>query len=253
MEALLEVKDLVKDYEVPNAEEKTVHVLKGLNFSVKENEFVGIMGKSGCGKTTLLKLLGLIHLPTGGSMTFKDKNINRLWEDECADIRRKEIGFIFQDFYLMDSLTVEENIMIPMILERLKEEECYKTARQYAEHFQILHLIKKYPYELSGGERQRAAICRALVNHPDLILADEPTGNLDSASGRIVVQALENIHEEMGKTIIMVTHDPQIASHCERILFLKDGQILSDIKREGEREEFYKKILGNMEMNSGRP
>ena len=179
MGSILKAEELVRNYKLPTAEDGVVKVLKGLDFQIEENEFVGIMGKSGCGKTTLLKLLGLIDRPTKGELYFKDRKVNELWMDELADIRRREIGFVFQDFYLMDSLTVEENIMLPMILDKAEEEKCFACARKHAEHFRIDHLTKKYPYELSGGERQRVAICRALINEPDLILADEPTGNLD--------------------------------------------------------------------------
>lgn len=246
MKEIITVKNLTRDYQVPNEENGTIHVLKGLNFSIYENEFVGIMGKSGCGKTTLLKTLGLIDPPTSGELLFEETPVNELWEDELSDIRRRKLGFIFQDFYLMDSLTLEENIMLPMILDKKEEQDCYDSARSYAEHFEISHLLKKYPYEISGGEKQRTAICRALINHPDLILADEPTGNLDSTSGKIVVEALENIHQNMKKTIIMVTHDPQVASHCDRILFLKDGMILEDARKESTTEDFYQYILSKM-------
>lgn len=242
MREILSVKNLVKDYQMPHAQENTVHVLKNLDFSVLENEFVGIMGKSGCGKTTLLKILGLIHMPTSGELIFKDKNVNRLWEDECADIRRREIGFVFQDFYLMDSLTVEENIMLPMILDKAKEKDCYENAKRYVGNFQIEYLVKKYPYELSGGERQRVAICRALMNDPGLILADEPTGNLDSKSSAQVIDTLTHINQKYGKTILMVTHDPKMASYCSRILLLKDGKILDTLRNKGDREAFYQEI-----------
>lgn len=136
--------------------------------------------------------------------------------------------------------------MLPMILDKAEEEDCYESARGYAEHFRINALMRKYPYELSGGERQRVAICRALVNKPDLILADEPTGNLDSQSGKIVIDALDQIHKEHKKTIIMVTHDPQIASYCSRIILLKDGVILDELKSGGNRDAFYQEILGRM-------
>ena len=246
MESVLRAEKLIRNYKLPNAEEDTIKVLKGLDFVIEQNEFVGIMGKSGCGKTTLLKLLGLIERPTGGEMYFKEKKVKELWEDELADLRRRKIGFVFQDFYLMDSLTVEENIMLPMILDKAEEESCYESARGYAEHFRINALMRKYPYELSGGERQRVAICRALVNRPDLILADEPTGNLDSKSGQTVIRALNRINQKYKKTIVMVTHDPQMASHCTRIILLKDGKILDVLKREGEKEEFYQEVLGRM-------
>lgn len=246
MESVLRAEGLVRSYRIPNQEDGVIKVLKGLDFQIEENEFLGIMGKSGCGKTTLLKLLGLIDRPTGGDLYFKEKQVKELWMDELADIRRREIGFVFQDFYLMDSLTVEENIMLPMILDKAEEEKCFQSAKNHAEHFQILHLLKKYPYELSGGERQRVAICRALINQPDLILADEPTGNLDSKSGKIVIEALNQINQEYKKTIVMVTHDPQVASNCTRILFLKDGMILKVLKRKEGKDAFYQEILGHM-------
>lgn len=244
--SVLKAEGLIRNYKLPTAEDGVVKVLKGLDFRIEENEFVGIMGRSGCGKTTLLKLLGLIDRPTKGELYFKDRKVNELWQDELADIRRRNIGFVFQDFYLMDSLTVEENIMLPLILDKANEEKCFSCAREQAEHFRIDHLIRKYPYELSGGERQRVAICRALINEPDLILADEPTGNLDSKSGKIVIEALNRINRQYKKTILMVTHDPQVASNCSRIIFLKDGLILNMLERGESQEEFYQQILGHM-------
>ena len=204
MAEILRVENLIRNYIKPSRSEEReeIKVLKQLNFSVEEQEFVGIMGKSGCGKTTLLKVLGMIDRPTGGTMFFKNKEIKKLWDDELSDIRRREVGFVFQDFYLMDSLSVEENIMLPLVLDKAEVNSCFEKAKKYEELFEIEHLAKKNPYELSGGEKQRVAICRALVNDPDLILADEPTGNLDSRSGAIVVQALEDINERMGKTIV---------------------------------------------------
>lgn len=249
MKEFIRVENLNRDYQMSTGEEKQhlIPVLKQLNFQVEEQEFTGIMGKSGCGKTTLLKVLGLIDRATDGSVYFKGKDVKKMREDERADIRRREIGFVFQDFYLMDNLTVEENIMLPMIIDKAKMEKCSENARKYEEFFGIRHLVKKNPYELSGGEKQKTAICRALVNDPDLILADEPTGNLDSGAGDSVVEILTDINEQMGKTVIMVTHDPKVASHCKRILFLKDGKIVKDLKRTGKKEEFYRQILAQME------
>ena len=221
-------------------------VLKGLNFAVEEGEFVGIMGKSGCGKTTLLKVLGMIDKQTGGTVRFMEEDVSEIYGDRLADVRRKQIGFIFQDFYLMDSLSVEENIMLPMIISKQNINKMIAEAKKYAEQFQIEHLLKKNPYELSGGEKQRVAICRALINNPDLILADEPTGNLDSKSGKIVIDALNKISSEYKKTIVMVTHDPQMASYCSRLILLKDGVILEDLKNSGDQEAFYQEILGKM-------
>lgn len=245
---VLEVENLIRNYQKSaiKKSDEDVKVLKGLNFSVKQGEFVGIMGKSGCGKTTLLKVLGMIDKQTEGTVCFMEKDTSKLYGDELADIRREQIGFVFQDFYLMDSLSVEENIMLPMILGQEKVAVMTQAAQKYAEQFQISHLLKKNPYELSGGEKQRVAICRALINDPDLILADEPTGNLDSKSGQIVIDALVRINQEFGKTIVMVTHDPQMASYCSRIILLKDGVILDNLNHGDSNEEFYQEIIGRM-------
>lgn len=226
---ILEVSNLVRNYQIPgNGEMKEVEVLKNISFSVTEGEFVGIMGKSGCGKTTLLKVLGLIDKPAKGSYILGGQDTGKCYPDELADIRREKIGFIFQDYYLMDSLTVEENIMLPMILGKGKSQVIKEKVHMLSSKFQIENLLYKRPYELSGGEKQRTAICRALMNEPDLILADEPTGNLDSQSGKIVIDALTQINRELHKTIIMVTHDPAMAEYCNRIIRLKDGKIASE-------------------------
>ena len=245
---VLEVEKLIRNYQKSalKKSDEDIKVLKGLNFSVEQGEFVGIMGKSGCGKTTLLKVLGMIDKQTDGVVRFMEKDTSKLYGDELADIRREQIGFVFQDFYLMDSLSVEENIMLPMILGQEKVDVMTKAARKYAEQFQISHLLKKNPYELSGGEKQRIAICRALINDPDLILADEPTGNLDSKSGQIVIDALVRINQEFGKTIVMVTHDPQMASYCSRIILLKDGVILDNLNHGDSQDAFYQEIIGRM-------
>ena len=247
---VIKIENLFRSYPKSEGTDKKdrIEVLKGLDFTVEQQEFVGIMGKSGCGKTTLLKVLGLIDSPTSGNIYFCGKDTDKLWSDELADIRRREIGFVFQDFYLMDSLSVKENIMLPMVLDKQDSNKCIKDAETYAERFGLTHLLDKHPYELSGGEKQRVAISRALINNPNLILADEPTGNLDSKSGQIVVEAFKEINEKLKKTIIMVTHDPQMASCCKRIIFLKDGIILEDLKRRGTQEEFYGEILERMRM-----
>ena len=223
-----------------------IHALKDINLEIREQEFISIMGKSGSGKTTLLKLLGLIDRPTSGKLYFKGVDSEELRGDRLARIRRQEMGFVYQDYYLLDSLSVFENIMLPMILDHKDDKICKEEAEKLAVSFQIQNLLGKYPYELSGGEKQRTAICRALVNQPDVIFADEPTGNLDSKSGKIVIDALKDINEHMGKTIIMVTHDPQMASYCSRLILLKDGVILEDLKNSGDQELFYQEILGKM-------
>lgn len=250
MKVIIKAEKLCRNYVIPGSEEKKekeeIPVIKGIDLEVQEGEFVGIMGKSGCGKTTLIKVLGMIDKPTDGTVFFKDMDTKDLWAEELADIRRRELGFVFQDFYLMDSLTIRDNIVLPMVLDKKKAKECLQKGEELAEQFGITHLLKKHPYELSGGEKQRVAICRALINNPDLILADEPTGNLDTKSGEIVVNEFRRVNEELGKTIVMVTHDPKMASNCKRIIFLRDGLILEDLNRETEQEEFYEKILEKM-------
>ena len=241
---ILKVNNLVRNYKKGDGED--VNVLKGLNFDIVEKEYVGVMGRSGCGKTTLLKVLGMIDEATEGDISFKGKDIRKLSENDLADIRRQQIGFVFQDFYLMDSLSVRENIALPLILDKTEQKETKARVEEYARQFGIEYILDKNPHQLSGGEKQRAAICRALINNPDLILADEPTGNLDSKSGQIVAKALQSINEKLGKTITMVTHDPKMASYCKRIIFLKDGMILEDLRRTGSSEEFYQEILKRM-------
>ena len=218
-------------------------VLKELNFVIHEQEFVGIMGRSGSGKTTLLKLLGLIDLPTKGKLYFMGEDTRGIRGDRLTQIRRSEIGFIYQDYYLMDSLSVLENIMLPMVLEHMREIECYRRAKRQAKYFDLAHLTEKNPYELSGGEKQRVAICRALINNPDIIFADEPTGNLDLRSAKMVIQTLGKIYRELKKNIVLVTHDPYMASYCTRLLLIKDGKIVRDVKRRCSQKEFYEKVI----------
>lgn len=204
---ILKTEHLIRNYTMTGAsqETNTIHVLKDIDFEVHKGEFVAIMGKSGCGKSTFLKLLGMIERPTAGTIYFDGMDTEELWKDELADIRRRRIGFVFQDFYLLDSLCVRDNILLPMILDKADSKVMSEKVVELAARFGIEKLLSKAPYELSGGEKQRAAICRALINDPELILADEPTGNLDSKSGQVVMDALKEINEDMHKTIIMVT------------------------------------------------
>mgnify|MGYP000678939092 CR=1 FL=1 len=233
MRNILEVKNLVRSYNTATFRDSknNVNVLKGISFQVAEGEFVGIMGKSGCGKTTLLKTLGMIDKPTDGTIKFMGEDTSELYGDKLADIRNSKIGFIFQDFYLMDSLSVEENIMLPMIISKQNINKMIAEAKKYAEQFQIEHLLKKNPYKLSGGEKQRVAICRALINNPDLILADEPTGALDSQTGHMIMDIFHKLHEEQGKTVVLITHSKELAAETERIVTLNDGMIVSDSRK----------------------
>ena len=229
---VMKVENLVRNYKMVHSDrqdEEEIKVLKGLDFTIEEQEFVGIMGKSGCGKTTLLKVLGLIDKPTSGKIFFTGKDASELWSDELADIRRREIGFVFQDFYLLNSLSVKENIMLPMVLDKAPVDKCYKNVETYAEKFGLSHLLEKQPYEVSGGEKQRVAICRALINNPDLILADEPTGNLDTRTGEDTMKLLTECAAEFGQTLIVVTHNPEIAKKAQQIIRIEDGCILKGL------------------------
>lgn len=236
-------KEILKAENLYRSYRADIEVLKGLDFEIYEQEFVGIMGRSGSGKTTLLKLLGLIDLPTKGDLFFMGENTRKIRGDKLAKIRRNQIGFVYQDYYLMDSLTVLENIMLPMVLDHTREKECYKRAKRQAKYFGLSHLIEKNPYELSGGEKQRVAICRALINDPEVIFADEPTGNLDLKSAKMVIQTLEKINRELKKSVVLVTHDPYMASYCTRILLIKDGRIVRDVRRKSSQEEFYEEVI----------
>ena len=192
--------------------ETKIEVLKGINLTINSQEFIAIMGKSGSGKTTLLKLLGMLDRPTEGKVFFKGEDSNFIRGDRLAKIRRCELGFINQDYYLMDSLSVRENIMLPKILDHSSVEESMEESEKLADIMGVRTLMDKRTFELSGGEKQRVAICRALINHSDLILADEPTGNLDSASSETVMEYLQMINKDMKKTVVLVTQ------FCDQIM-----------------------------------
>lgn len=223
--------------------ETKIDVLKGINLTINNQEFIAIMGKSGSGKTTLLKLLGLLDRPTEGKVFFKGEDSNSLRGDRLAMIRRREIGFIYQDYYLMDSLSVRENIMLPKILDHSPVEESITEAEKLADIMGVRALLDKKIFELSGGEKQRAAICRALMNHSDLILADEPTGNLDSASSEIVMEYLQMINKDLKKAVVLVTHDAYVASFCDRVIFVKDGNIEVELRKKEKQDVFCDKIM----------
>lgn len=236
---LIRAENVVKNYQ-------DTKVLKGISLTVQNGEFIGIMGKSGSGKTTLLKLMGIIEPATEGRMFYRENNIEQISGKEAARIRREELGFIFQEFFLMDSLNVLENVMLPLLIRKCADGSGKERAESFIKKFGIDGLEQKMPCELSGGERQRTAICRALINDPYIVLADEPTGNLDSKSGKVVIEALETINKELGKTVIMVTHDPRMASHCDRIILLKDGRVSGQMEKQSDTEEFYKEIIEKM-------
>ena len=223
--------------------ETKIEVLKGINLTIKSQEFIAIMGKSGSGKTTLLKLLGMLDRPTEGKVFFKGEDSNFIRGDRLAKIRRCELGFIYQDYYLMDSLSVRENIMLPKILDHSSVEESMEESEKLTDIMGVRTLMDKRTFELSGGEKQRVAICRALINHSDLILADEPTGNLDSASSETVMEYLQMINKDMKKTVVLVTHDAYVASFCNRVIFVKDGMIEVELKKTEGQDEFCDQIM----------
>lgn len=226
--------------------EKEYPVLKGIDLDIEDEDFVGIMGRSGCGKTTLLKILGTIDKPTKGKIHYGDKDIRKLKADYLAELRRNSIGFVFQDFNLMDNLSAEENIMLPLVLNKMPYKKAKGIVEENACNLGIEYLLKKNIYELSGGEKQRVAIARALSNNPEIIFADEPTGNLDLASALNIMQCLMKINSERHKAVVLVTHDPHIASYCNKIYFLDEGRIGWSCVKSGNQDDFYDEIMHHL-------
>lgn len=222
---------------------KEVTALGGINLTVDKGEFVGIMGPSGSGKTTLLNILSGVDKSTSGQVVINNKDISKMKKDQLALFRRKNIGYIFQDFNLLDSLTLQENIALPLILDKKNPIEIEKSVDELMNFFDIINLKKKYPYNISGGQKQRVASARALVNNPAIIFADEPTGNLDSKSANNIMGTISKMNNAIKSTVLMVTHDPFAASFCKRIIFIKDGKIKMEITSSGDRKKFFDKIL----------
>jgi len=238
---LIDVKNIWKIY--GEGKEAETIALKDVSFNVNEGEFVAIMGPSGCGKSTLLHILGLLDHPTRGSLLMDGKDVSDYSDEELAFLRNREIGFVFQSFHLLPRISVLENVKAPLIYSGTKESEWEKIAMGAIESVDMQYRLRHEPSQLSGGEKQRAAIARALVNHPKIIFADEPTGNLDSKSGKTVMEILQSLNEKEGKTIILVTHETYTAEHAERIIKMMDGQIESDekvLKRRKASVEFSK-------------
>lgn len=228
-----------------------VKALDKFNISIERGEFIGVMGPSGSGKTTLLNILATIDTPSSGELMINDTNPAALSEKDSAMFRRKELGFIFQDFNLLDSLSIEENIILPLVLDRIKAAEIEKKVKDMAEILNIGDILAKRPYEVSGGQQQRAACARALIHNPSIILADEPTGNLDSKASQDVMEALKRLNEEKKATIMMVTHDPFAASFCSRIIMIRDGRYYLEITKGGNRQVFFKEIMDSLSLLGG--
>jgi putative ABC transport system ATP-binding protein len=217
--------------------------LHDIDLNISEGEFVGIMGPSGAGKTTLLNIISTIDKPSSGTVTIDGEDIVKMDEEKLSVFRRNKLGFIFQDFNLLDTLTVKENIVLPLSLSKVDLKEIKQRLKEVSESLGIEDILNKYPYEISGGQKQRTAAARAIIGRPALILADEPTGALDSKSSTELLQALNNLNEKNKATIMMVTHDAFAASYCRRIIFIKDGLLFTELVRGGSRKEFFQKIL----------
>ena len=227
MPNIIEVKKLRKVYQEG---ESSTTALAGVSFDVRKGEFLAIMGPSGSGKSTLLHLLGLLDVPTSGSYHFNGKNVTSFTGNELADLRNRELGFIFQSFNLLSRTSVLDNVKLPLVYSDVPEREWEERAMKAVESVGLGNRMHHKQAELSGGERQRVAIARALVNDPEVIFADEPTGNLDSKSGKNVMGIIQRLNEEHGKTIVLITHESVTAEHAERIIHLMDGEIESDVK-----------------------
>lgn len=241
--ALLEVKNVKKTYTTRFGALK-VQALNDVNFSVEDGEYVAIMGESGSGKTTLLNILASLDKPTSGQVILNGKNMSEIKQREICAFRRDHLGFVFQDFNLLDTISLKDNIFLPLVLAGVKVDEMEKRLLPLAKKLSISEILEKYPYEVSGGQKQRAAVCRALITHPDIILADEPTGALDSRASGKLLNLFAEINRE-GQTILMVTHSIQAASHAGRILFIKDGCVFHQIYRGGQSNDAMYRMISD--------
>lgn len=249
MSDLISIQDIEKYYGNKNNLTKAVN---RISFMVHQGEFIGVMGASGSGKTTLLNLLATIDQVTSGHILYEGRDITVLKEDALADFRKENLGFVFQDFNLLDTLTIEENISLTMSLCNKSRQETKKRTKQIMELLNIDKIRDKFPYQVSGGQKQRCACARALINRPKIIFADEPTGALDSKSAGMLLDTFTEMNEQMKATILMVTHDVFSASYCSRILFLRDGQIFHELRKgEKSRKEFLSEILDVLSLTGG--
>lgn len=244
---ILEVRNLSKVY----GSKVIFSALEDISFTIEEGEFVGIMGPSGSGKTTLLNMVSTVDKPTSGEISIRGKNPLNLKAEELALFRRRELGFVFQDFNLLDTLTVGENIVLPLTLDGVSVNKQDYELDRISRILGIEDLINKRTFEISGGQSQRTAIARAVIHNPTLLLADEPTGNLDSKSAKTVMELFEKINKKEKVTTMMVTHDALSASYCSRILFIKDGAIYNEIYKGESRQQFYQEIIDVLALLGG--
>ncbi|MFC5735929.1 ABC transporter ATP-binding protein [Cytobacillus gottheilii] len=244
---MLKLTNLGKVYEGKVA----YRALTDINLEIDKGEFVAIMGPSGSGKTTLLNIISTNDSPTTGNLEIEGKNPHRLKKNALAKFRRNELGFIFQDFNLLHTLTVEENIVLPLTLDGASVNEMKEKAGKMAESLGITPIMNKRTYEISGGQAQRVAIARAMIHQPKLLLADEPTGNLDSKAAKDVMNMLGNINKKEETSLLMVTHDPQAASYSDRVIFIRDGKLHSEIHRGESRQAFFQKIIDMLSLMGG--
>ena len=249
MKELLRIEDVEKYY---GSNKNLTKAINRITFTVNQEEFTGIMGASGSGKTTLLNLLATVDTVTSGHIWYGNEDITRMNEDQMADFRKNNLGFVFQDYNLLDTLTLKENISLAMSLTKKSRKEIAERTKDIMERLEIWSCRDKFPYEVSGGQKQRCAGARALINHPQIVFADEPTGALDSKSARMLLETFTYMNQEMKATILMVTHDAFSASYCNRILFLKDGQIFHElIKGNRARKVFLNEILDVLSLTGG--
>src|SRR5690625_1437316 len=244
---MLHVKQMSKVYEgkVP------YRALTDINLQVEKGEFIGIMGPSGSGKTTLLNIIATIDEPTTGEILIEGQNPHRLSKNKLAKFRRRESGFVFQDFNLLHTLTVEENIVLPLTLDHKRVKEMKKKAYDIAETLGIKEIMKKRTYEISGGQAQRTAVARSMIHQPKLVLADEPTGNLDSKASKDVMEMLSWMNNQYNTTMLLVTHDPQAASYCDRVVFIRDGKFYLEIHQGESRQLFFQEIIDTLSHMGG--
>lgn len=249
MEPILNIENLTKTYgNVPNQ----TRALDGITFQVMPGEFLGIMGSSGSGKSTLLNCIATVIKPTGGSIVMEGRNLQSLGGKELAQYRGKTVGYLFQNFELLDNLTGRENVLLPTSLHDVTEKESSLRLEQLAEYLEITDVLDKFPAQMSGGQRQRVAAARAMILHPKMILADEPTGALDSKNAKNIMEKLSGLNRDEEATILMVTHDSNAASFCKRILFIQDGVIFHELRRGDEsQQDFYQRILKVMAQLGG--